>query len=113
MSTTTVPTDTPEVDARTAEHVAAFDAQGNWFTRRDNLVTLTSWLAANGHSAKDIARAVEKPWDYEPEFRTAAAATEHERATGHQVWSKDNDHGVYCNEIDDCGWEFTPQDVPA
>jgi murein tripeptide amidase MpaA len=43
---------------------------------RDDLVTLTSWMADEGYAAKDIAYAVEKPHKYATELARAKAALE-------------------------------------
>jgi hypothetical protein len=40
----------------------------------DNIVTLVHWMADHDYSASEIARAVEKPWSYEEEFRWAENA---------------------------------------
>jgi hypothetical protein len=37
----------------------------------DELITLTAWMAENGHSAADIAYAVEKPWKFADELTQA------------------------------------------
>lgn len=42
-----------------------------WFSDHSNLVTLTSYMAANGYTAEELAYAVEKPWKYEDEFLQA------------------------------------------
>jgi hypothetical protein len=64
-------------------HEAHPDARGgeemdlmHWWDASDNMVTLTAWMADNGYSAKDVAYAVEKPWKYEDEFKTATAELE-------------------------------------
>jgi hypothetical protein len=44
-----------------------------WHESHDNLVTLTAWMADNGHNAAEVAYAVEKPWKFEDLFRQAAA----------------------------------------
>lgn len=51
-------------------------------TEHDALVTLTSWLADRGASAKTVADAVEKPWNWLGDLLLARAATEHENAQG-------------------------------
>jgi hypothetical protein len=42
-----------------------------WFADYANIVTLTAWLAENNYDADEVARAVEKPWNYEMEFLAA------------------------------------------
>lgn len=42
-----------------------------WYAVHDNLVTLTSWMADEGYDGSEIAHAVEKPWNYEDEFKQA------------------------------------------
>ena len=44
-----------------------------WYRDYANVVTLVHYLADRGDSALSIALAVEKPWHYDEEFRTAQA----------------------------------------
>lgn len=51
------------------------EQDGPWFTDHSNLVLLTAWMAEDGtYDADDVARAVEKPWDYGREFVQAVLA---------------------------------------
>lgn len=43
---------------------------------RQDLVTLTAWMAGHGYSASDIAYAVEKPHKYATELAEAKAEAE-------------------------------------
>lgn len=57
-----------------------------WYMNHDNIVTLIQWMADSeemSYSKQDIAYAVEKPWKYEEEFRTAErkASEDRERET--------------------------------
>lgn len=45
----------------------------HWYRDYENVAVLVSYLAARGDSATSIAYAVEKPWKYDEEFRTAQA----------------------------------------
>ena len=45
-----------------------------WYEDHENLVMLTSYLADNGANGAAVAHAVEKPWNYEDEFRAAENA---------------------------------------
>ena len=40
----------------------------------ENLRILTRWMADNDYSGADIADAVEKPWKYDDELRSARRA---------------------------------------
>lgn len=52
-----------------------------WYMNHDNIVTLIDWMAEdNSYSKQDLASAVEKPWKYEDEFRTAQAKLDEELA---------------------------------
>lgn len=44
-----------------------------WYGDHSNLVMLTAWLADHGRDAQEVAYAVEKPWDFEEEYREARA----------------------------------------
>lgn len=44
-----------------------------WYADHGNVVTLANYLADRGDSARQVAHAVEKPWHFEEEFRTAQA----------------------------------------
>jgi hypothetical protein len=89
------------------------DTEQPWFTDHANLVLLTAHLADTGHTAKTIAYAVEKPWKYEAEFRTAAAILEHE-SPGHTPRPIDETRW-YCDThvIGACDWTFDTAQVPA
>ena len=71
----------------------------------DDLIVLTSWLASQGHSAEDIAYAVEKPWKYEAEL----AAAKHEQDTGHQTTTGSTDGHTFCMT---CRWSTDPDAEP-
>jgi hypothetical protein len=47
-----------------------------WFMEHDNIVLLAHFLADNGASAKEVASAIEKPWNYESSFNEAKAEAE-------------------------------------
>ena len=51
-----------------------------WWHRHANVSLLARWMADNGHSADEVARAVEKPWNYEDLFTKARAAFAAEEA---------------------------------
>lgn len=42
-----------------------------WYYRIPELVLLTSYMAEHGRDAKEVADAVEKPWNYEEEYAAA------------------------------------------
>jgi hypothetical protein len=48
--------------------------ESKWWETHDNLVTLTAWMAENQFEASEVARAVEKPWNYTDEFMSAREA---------------------------------------
>jgi len=41
--------------------------------KRDDLIILTAWLAANGYDADTVAEAVRKPWNWLEELGDAKA----------------------------------------
>jgi hypothetical protein len=45
-----------------------------WYMDHSNIVTLATYLADRGDDAHDVVRAVEKPWNYEDEYREALQA---------------------------------------
>jgi hypothetical protein len=42
-----------------------------WYANYENVSTLTSWMADNGYSAREVADAVQTPWSYQDEFIVA------------------------------------------
>jgi hypothetical protein len=57
----------------------ATDTDFKWFQLHDNLVLLTSYLASVGADAKDVAYAVEKPWKFEDDYKSALKWRDDER----------------------------------
>jgi hypothetical protein len=45
-----------------------------WHDDYSNIVLMVAWMADSGYTAKDIAHAVEKPWNHEDEFQMAYKA---------------------------------------
>ena len=86
----------------------------------DQLVTLLSWLAEVGESAKTLAYAAEKPWKYSEELSLALAVEKHElerirsaRFTEIQPASDGSGRWVCGAEWVDgveqfCDWEWVP-----
>lgn len=78
-----------------------------WYDDHRNLSTLLDWLG--DMSPSGFRHVIEKPWHYEPEYRAATAALDHEQATTHTAL-KDSDTDAYCN---DCEWTFHQIEVSA
>ena len=47
--------------------------QTPWYQDHTNLVRLVWHMAANDYPADEVARAVEKPWCYEADFKLAVS----------------------------------------
>ena len=62
-----------------------------WHYTYDNIITLTGWMAENGYPVSEVARAVEKPWNYEAEYLAA------------ELEMDDADLGILRTEIDEEG----------
>jgi hypothetical protein len=82
-----------------------------WYAQHDNLILLTAHLAEDSSvRGSTIAHAVEKPWNYEDEFRAAWAIREHETATDHAVHSDEREGTYYCGALgngkSECAWFF-------
>ena len=52
-----------------------------WWNTHDNVVMTAAWMADNGHSAKDLALLVEKPWKWTDEFALAEAEYQKEQSS--------------------------------
>lgn len=49
------------------------DSEREWWEARENVATLAAYMADHGHTAAEVAYAVEKPWKHEDEYRQALA----------------------------------------
>ena len=45
-----------------------------WFDKPTAVAVLTAWMAREGYDAGEVARAVEKPWNYRDEAERAGVA---------------------------------------
>lgn len=74
-----------------------------WFDSHENLWLLLKWLG--DMSPSTTRHVIEKPWKWETEFQTAAAARDHERThDGHEVLQDGtSDTDAYC-DFEDCDW---------
>lgn len=79
-----------------------------WYAVHDNLVLLTRHLADEGYEGDQIASVIEKPWQWEREFRAGWAIAAHENRTGHHILNHGPDQPAYfCAYAEDgCDWEF-------
>lgn len=68
----------------------------------EELILVTAWMAENDRSADEVARVVEKPWNYKSELAVAKMESGH-RGTLHEqvdeLW-REFDLGVLSSETD-------------
>lgn len=77
-----------------------------WFEDRANLVLLLEWLTDRGYAPESLIHAVEKPWQYEGQFRVAQAVRDHEFAnlSGDCVCRTVDDDVAHCTGTKGCHW---------